>query len=708
MATPFKTTSLFAAIIALPFVSKAANEPDSVVPGTAPRTMILSGRVDEFREFCLSGEGAETYSIIKRDLDELFMDTPFPDEPLTYGDPEPKKRDTYKADKWRNVQDVTGMISGLAEAAMLAWRVTGEERYLEKAKEFLLGSTTWHFDPDWESGDVPGATDIYYNDEGNFRLWRKLPLIYDQLRDELTDEEREQVLAHFRIRGNRTVKWIRDGNVEALVRNSLEVEPRSHHVRFMAMVGLTALALWDDLPESRDWWNFAYTFYRDQFSPFGGDDGGWAEGNAYWRGTFEHAGFQDALLAIGDPIAYNTPFWRNTGYFAVYNVQPYLHTTFGDASNAGHFNLEPVVSEYLEHLGRVRQDGYLIAYAAQEVDDPRPPPSQMGLKKLDRTYPTAGEFLIRKFIASALPRPAPKPLSELKPYRFFKDVGWVSMHSDLGNPENDIHITFKSSPYGSYSHSHADQNSFIINAFGEGLAINSANREFHRSPHHKGWTWQTHSKNAVLVDGLGQKSQDKNATGKITRFETGDRYALATGDAKVAYNSTQPFDRIDRITRDLLFVDRHYVVTRDVVKISDGATLSWLLHAARSQGWDNQNRSSLIQNGHATLTTRIVSPDTAWHATITDRYPVPIDPRYFNGETYTWVTAQWQNHVTLTLESADASKEFEVFAVLWPEKNGFPADTLVASLAENGVLIVERPDGKTDRITLTDSSVQID
>src|SRR5690606_35756990 len=220
------------------------------------------------------------------------------------------------------------------------------------------------------------------------------PLVYDQLRDELTAAERARVLAHFKVRGERTVRWIRRSNVEDLKRNSLEVNPSSHPVRFMAMVGLTGLALWDDLPEqARDWWNFAYTFYRDQFSPFGGDAGGWGEGNAYWRGTFEHAIFQDTLLAIDDPLAYASPFWRNTGYFAVYNVQPYLHTTFGDVSNAGHFNLEPVMADYLTHLARVQQNGYFVSYAAL-CDDPRESPSLMGLGELQRTYPTAGEFLI--------------------------------------------------------------------------------------------------------------------------------------------------------------------------------------------------------------------------------------------------------------------------------------------------------------------------
>ena len=684
----------------------AATNPDGHVPAQAPRTGVAAGRLEAFRAYCTTGEGAASFALIKRDLDERFMDEPFPEEPLTYGDPEPSVRDSLKADKWRALQDLTGRISGLAEAATLVWRVTGEPRYLAKAKQFLLGSTTWHFEPDWRSGEMLGATDVYYNDEGNFRLWRKLPLVYDQLRDQLTPAERSQVLAHFKIRGERTVRWVKESGVERLKRNSLEVKPSSHPVRFMAMVGQTGLALWDDLPEAREWWRFAYTFYRDQFSPFGGDDGGWAEGNAYWRGTFEHAGFQDTLLAIGDPLAYASPFWKNSPYFAVYNLQPYLHTTFGDASNAGHFNLEPVVADYLSHLARVQQDGYLLAYAAL-CDDPRTPPSEIGLGKLDRTYPTSGEFLIRNFIGSAFPAPKPKPLSELPPYRYFSDVGWVSMHSALGSPHDDIHITFKSSPFGSYSHSHGDQDAFILNAYGEGLAINSANREFHRSPHHKEWTWQTRSKNAVLIDDRGQRPQDTSATGRITRFETGKRFVWTTGDATVAYQTEQPPGRVKRVTRDLVFVDQRYVITRDRVELSNPGVLSWLLQAERSNGWDNQSNTSWIRGDKASLTTRVVSPGIDWFASITDRYPVPIDPRYASGETCDWVTAKWREHVTLRLESKAPAPSFTVFAVLWPERDGLPAAPLDARMSGDGTLVVQRPDGRTDRVVLTDRTLVI-
>jgi hypothetical protein len=674
------------------------------VPARAPRTAVLQDQRQALREYCTVGGGAKAFGKIKADFDKDYLQFPFPAEPLTYGDPEPSRRTSDKADQWRAAQDVCGRVSGVAQAATVIWLVTGEERYLAKAKEFLLKACAWHFAPDWKGGPVPGATDIFYNDEAHFRIWRTLPLVYDQIRDQLASDEKQAVLANFKTRGNRSIAWIKKAKVESIRRNSLAVDAASHPVRFMAMTGLSGLALWDDLPEARDWWRFAYAFYRDQFSPWGGDDGGWAEGNAYWRGTFEHAVFQDALLAIGDPLAYASAFWKNSPYFALYNVQPYLHTVFGDTSNAGRFNLDPIVADYMEHMARVLQNGYFNSYAAL-CRDPRPRPEERGLDGLDRIYPTACELLARDFIASSRPLPA-RDLGELPQERFFGDIGWVSMHSALGRPEDDIHITFKSSPYGSFSHSHADQNAFILNAYGEGLAINSAYREYHRSPFHKEWTWQTKSKNALLIDGLGQKPQDKLATGKITRFEVSDRYVWTTGDATAAYQTMQPDGRVVLVTRDLVFVDRRYLVLRDSVKLATPARISWLLHAEKGLSWDDATGTAVVRGDRASLVARVLAAGVAWSGRVTDQFPVPVDPKYTCGEAgASYVTAKWSNQSHLTLESAEAANLFTVFAVLWPDRSR--VSKLPVTLDARGTLVVTRPDGKRDRVRVDDKTCEI-
>ena len=677
----------------------AAENPAALVPAAAPRTLVLAGRVDAFLAYVTTGTGKVGFEKIRADFDKDYLGLAFPPEPLTYGNPEPSERDSAKANRWRAAQDTCGLVAGVANAGALLWLGTGDERYLAKAKEFILKACDWSLDPSgWKKGPSVGATSILYNDEAHFRLWRKLPLAYDLLRDRFTPAERALIVAHFRARGVQSAAWVREGRVEKVRRNSLEGKPASHPIRFMAMTGLGALALWDDLPdESRDWWHLAYSFYRDRFPMWGGDDGGWAEGIAYWRGTIEHASFQDALVAIGDPLAYRTPFWKNTPYFLLYNVQPYRHSGFGDLSKAGKFSLEPASAEYLIHLSRVLDDGRLVTYVG--LAEGSESPAEAGIGGLDRVYPTAEEFLVRNFTVAHLPVPSPVALDTLAPYRFFADVGWVSLHSALGRPKDDIHVTFKSSSYGSFSHSHADQNAFVLNAYGESLAINSGYREFHRSPHHKGWTWQTKSKNALLIDGLGQKAQDASAAGHIVQFDTGPRFERALGDATAAYQSLQPKGRVVSVLRDLVFIDRRYVVLRDRVELTTPGRITWQLHAERPITWDEEGIAQITGTA-ATLTARLASSaGVVWKATIKDRFDVPVDPGYTkNSPSGFGQTGAWDEQSHLLVETAEPSSRHVFYTVLWPERDGTPPSPPSASLATDKCLIVTRPDGKTDQL----------
>jgi hypothetical protein len=384
------------------------------------------------------------------------------------------------------------------------------------------------------------------------------------------------------------------------------------------------------------------------------------------------------------------------------------HTIIGDASNAGRFNLEPATADYFEHMARVQQNGFFRAYAAL-CTDKRTRPIDKGLKGVDRAYPTAAEFLVRNFVVADKPLPPARPLSQLPPHRYFADVGWVSLHSALGRPDDDIQLTFRASPYGSFSHSHADQLGFILNAFGEGLAINSAYREYHNSPHHEQWTRQSRSKNVLLIDGIGQLPKSKKATGKITRFEVGPRTFWTTGDATAAYQAAQkPTDRVQRVTRDLVFIDQRYVVLRDRVVLTSAGRLSWLLHAERNLTWDDASATAIIGGaaGKATLTAKLLSRDVALRGSTTSEFPVPVDPKYTGGGGSIYITGSWYNHAHLTVESAHPTNEFTLFTVLWPGRGTTPA-TIDATLSADSALTVRRPDGKTDAISLNDTELKV-
>jgi len=676
-------------------------DPFAYIPEEAPRSWIQKDQREAFLSFSTTGEGKVYFERIRDDLDTYWMDWPMPTEPETYGDPDPRKRTSDKVDKWRGMQDLTGRLTGIAEAATLVWLVTGEEEYLTKAKYLLLGACKW---------DPLGSTGVDYNDEAHFRLLRKLPEIYDQIRDHLTEEERGLVLSHLRTRGVRGLESILDSGVAELKRNSIEKSPASHSVRFMAMTGQAALALWDDLPEARQWWEFVYTWYRDVFTPWGGDDGGWGEGIAYWRGVYEHAVFQDVLFNISDPLAYSQPFWKNTGYFQVYFVQPYLATGFGDLSNAGQFNMEPGVKHFLDHLANVTGNGYMRFYAGL-FSDHRPLPREKGIKELYRVYPTPSEYWVREFIASRASVPKSMPLSGLPQSRHFKDVGWVSMHSELSNPGEDIMLSFKSSPYGSFSHSHGDQNSIIINAYGEQLAINSGYREYHRSQMHKYYTRQTISKNNILINRRGQNTQDKNAKGGIVRFKESARAVWTTGDATAAFNTMQSGrSPIVRATRDVVFVDNRYFIIRDHVVQKGPGRIDWLLHARDPITFHEIDGSVVIKRHKAMLLGRLLAADNNLRMKSWTGFPVDVDPKYkdmhfINTQPYLMEPAVDQAHFQAnTVQEKDNQI---VFAVLWPTRDAGDQAKLKVELLDRETLSVERPDGVVDRVVLNDEVLEI-
>jgi hypothetical protein len=174
---------------------------------------------------------------------------------------------------------------------------------------------------------------------------------------------------------------------------------------------------------------------------------------------------------------------------------------------------------------------------------------------------------------------ATPPVSGL---RHFKGIGWVGVQHAMDDPDSHIHFVFKSSQFGSISHSHGDQNSFCMSAFGEDMAIQSGHYVAFNSSMHRTWRRQTRSKNAILINGKGQyaekdKSKAMAATGRILAAETHEDHYLIRGDATGAYQSLSP--EVIRAEREIYFVRNSYFVIIDKVDAETPVTVDWLLHA---------------------------------------------------------------------------------------------------------------------------------
>jgi hypothetical protein len=204
------------------------------------------------------------------------------------------------------------------------------------------------------------------------------------------------------------------------------------------------------------------------------------------------------------------------------------------------------------------------------------------------------------------------------------------MHSALGDANEDVWALFKSSRFGSFSHSHADQNTFQLNAYGRALLIDSGYYPWYGSPHDQLYTRQTQAHNGILVNGRGQPPFEWAANGTIEYYDKQGRVTIARGQAAKAYNVPQresvkkqwsewskdpipPMDpKVETFERTVAFVaskKRPVFVVQDYLRTSAPTTFDWLLHAINEMKFDDEAGLIDVQNGDARLAIRLVATE---------------------------------------------------------------------------------------------------
>ncbi len=359
------------------------------------------------------------------------------------------------------------------------------------------------------------------------------------------------------------------------------------------------------------------------FPGFGGDDGGWAQGTSYWKWKlppFLVAAEPMRDLGFADLTA--TKFLANTGYFKWYLQPPYMRCgTFGDHPN---LRAQPLDLAIVRYLGKIYRQEDLIGYA----DDYIPPRGCEYDGGPDSASLTALLLLLKTWnIPPKTLRSAPAA-----PSRFFKDVGVVACHSKLGDAENDVTVLFRSSSYGSAGHAHADQNSFIAEAFGQPIFIDAGYYPEYHHPHMKGFTIQTQAHNTLLLNNQGQSIRNFNAVGMIEHFEAGADYDYMIGQCADAYPSHP------ELVRRHLWFQRGarfpWILIVDHVKLRQPGNVDFLLHSYEEPQWD----ASMLEaefagwrmwGTQARARVQFLAP-AAWYWDLTNHFPYPADGRESN------------------------------------------------------------------------------
>ncbi len=471
-----------------------------------------------------------------------------------------QERSKAYLESFRTMRPFTGGMETCAKAYIL----TGDARFAEEAKRRLLHFMTW--DPD-------GPTSVRNNDEAAMDLGKRAPRTYDWIYDTLTEEERELCR---RVLGRRVEQMH-----ELHRRMPFDSRPYSSHPgRMIGFVVEDSIVFAHEIPEAKEWLDYTLRLMWSVYPAWGNPDGGWAEGPGYW------SAYIGMLLPtvmeldrLGVPYK-NLPFLQNTGWFGLYAVPVggKMHP-FGDGHEG---SVGRGFGYLLYRLSTLYRNGYWRWYA-----------EQLG------AGPGTG---VGQFYAYD-PSVEAKAPSDIPQARCFPGIGEVAMHSDLAEPAEDVYLLMRSSPYGSYSHSHASQNAIAIGAFEEALAISSGYYQRYGSPHHAGWTWETRAHNSILVDGEGQVKRSLNSRGKIVTFDDQDDYCYAVGDATEAYGG-----RLKRFLRRVLFLRPNCFVICDELASSGESSYQWLLHAKSEMALDEAAQSVTISQGEARLQAQLLAP----------------------------------------------------------------------------------------------------
>jgi hypothetical protein len=474
-------------------------------------------------------------------------------------------------------------IAGAMTAAMNAQQTDIRNRINEASRQLQAAAVMWHLKKEQlylnealRMGDQlaalspTGPTSYANQDQATREIALGLAKALDVLARDIDPVRRAAWLSAITVRTNEIYANLAGDN------GRLDQFPFDSHANTsMIFVVLISSLTLGDIPEAQKWFDFSFRAYANSPSPWSGPEGGYANGTAYAEYT---AGY---LVSLWDPLVqatginfYGKPWAIGLVDFATEFTPPGARThVFGDASET-------------------RPDARVFhAFAARQWS----PRAAWYVKNLGGTEDTL----------SLLQAPYPMPVASttyLSPpsnSAYYPSIGWVAMHSDLGSPGRTS-VYFKSSPYGSFNHSHGDQNGFLLTVAGQPLLIKSGWYDWYGSPNWLTWYRQTKSQNAITFDGgKGQLVDGYRETlqrnGRITSFSAQPTYDYAQGDATPSYGG-----QLSMAKRQLWYLrTANAVLVRDRLASSVPRNYEFNLHAPTAIVAENASNVKIAINGQS-------------------------------------------------------------------------------------------------------------
>ena len=582
------------------------------IPKQHPRLFVRPEDLPRLRTLA-QGKLKPQFDRLVQSCEKLLKNPPPTAEPPRYPQGTKRKSEEWRKIWWGNRRYTIRVLNGAATLAFTRL-LGGKDEYGHLAKRLLLDAAAW---------DPKGSTSYRYNDEAGMPYAYYFARAYTFVHDLLSDEEKATCRTVMRTRATQ-MYW-------HLCPRHLWYPYASHSNRAWHFLGEVGIAFLGEIPEAAYWVWFAMNVFANAYPVWSDDDGGWHEGSSYWSSYIHRfTWWADVMRTATGIDAYKKPYFSQVGFYPMYLMPPgTVGGGLGDlTAHRRSRHAVPVMSNFAVQAQNPHWQWYVDAHGG-----PRPERGYIG------------------FVRGALPKVAAKPPTDLPTSRCFWGTGQAMLNTTLLDAKDNVHLVFKSSPFGTQSHGYEAQNAFLLYAFGERLLIRTGRRDMYGSVHHKNWMWHTKSVNSITVNGHGQGKRTRTAVGKILAFHTSPAMDYVSGEAGRAYGKA-----LDRFTRHVLFIKPEMVVIFDRLAAPKPSSFEWRLHAPTPMQVDGQANIQVV-NKKAACRVAFLAP-SGLKLSLTDKFDPPPRPRI--------KLVEWH----LTAQTPAKARQAEFVTVIQPHRMG--------------------------------------
>jgi len=514
-SSPRRFTIASGTLFSLPSGATLAN---TVAPKPHPRALPTGGSFATIASR-LTGEYKPSYTAFIAKANTYLNVTP-PSQPIK------RDRSYFATDAeynaWLNSLHHTAAAEHTAiETLGYAALITGNTAYESAGVARLMALKDW--DPD-------GCTSESFQDQANRKIYLALAQGLDLYSKRLVKLDKDKIVVVLKKRLSPVITKI----------GALDRYPYDSHLltaTVYATETLMHVAGLPEFPEAKGWLVTSWEAMMTMAGAWGGmTDGGYANGTAY--GWFTMTTLARAIAAIRLVANVNLSSWAPFGrtgdnQIAVNTPNALMMGQFGDGidTNRHYFDYSWQQSRLLSAVSRAPE------YEWYWRADPR-----------NVSLPVALEPYHYLLLGSSTPPlTGPAAVPAIANSYLFEDAGYVAMHSRTTDALRSS-VFFRSSRFGSYNHSHADNNAFTFVSKGKELLISGGYYPWYNSNHHALVGRATRFKNALTFNGgIGQAEPSgtpsgpgaplfsMEARGKLINFDDNGTWAITTGDATLAY-----------------------------------------------------------------------------------------------------------------------------------------------------------------------------